>query len=64
MTKQKKLEELKRWFHISKAIQKENLDNIYSKGFQDGAQFAYIQVIEMLMTKAEKKDMYDWLWDV
>ena len=64
MTKQEKLNEIKRWFHISKEIQKENPSNIYSQGFQDGAQFAYIQVIEFLMTKAEQKNMYDWLWDI
>lgn len=64
MTKREKLDEIKRWFHISKAIQKENSHDIYSQAFQDGKQFAYIEVIEILMTKAEQKNMYDWLWDI
>ena len=66
MTKKEKekLNDIKRWFHISKEMEKENPNDIYRQGFEDGKQLAYIAVIELFMTKKERNNMYEWLWDI
>ena len=64
MIKIEKLNEIKRLFHNSKDLQKASPRDIYAQAFHDGLQTAYIEVIEILMTETERKNMLDWLWDI